>query len=67
MTKEVIEDKQDKSAEKVLINQRNAFTADVYQPWTDLYNYYFEYLIIRSDYLITPFDYLIIEQNKVNL
>ena len=37
------------------------FTADVCQPWTDLYNYHFEYLIIRSDYLIIAFDYLIIE------
>ena len=36
-------------------------TTDVCQPWTDLYNYYFEYLIIRSDYSIIPFDYLIIK------
>ena len=37
------------------------FTTDVCQPWTDVYNQYFEYLIIRSAYLIIPFDYLIIE------
>ena len=35
-------------------------TADVRQPWTDLHDHCFEYLIIRFYYLIIPFDYLII-------
>ena len=33
---------------------------DVRQPWTNLQDCYFEYLIIRFHYLIIHFDYLII-------
>ena len=36
------------------------FSADVRQPWTNLHDLYFKYLIIRFDYLIIPFDYSII-------
>ena len=38
-----------------------AITADACQPWTDLRDCYFEYLIIHFDYMVIPIDYSIIE------
>ena len=38
----------------------NIFSADgMHRLWTDLHDYYFEYLTISFEYLIIPFYYLI--------